>query len=63
MMDSLARFAVHFDVNETPGAELVPKPALRWTNTISSTHDGMVGVYAKDAGRPDAVVQFSLKGD
>ena len=59
MTDALSQYTVqvHHD-DDSAVAKLVPEPALRWTNTLSRTRDGIVGVWTR-GGRPDVVAQFS----
>jgi hypothetical protein len=62
MMDALAEYQVEVkDGSEFRRPKLVPAPALRWTNTVSGTKDGVVGVWTS-GGRPDVVVQFAGYG-
>lgn len=62
MLDALSQYKVEVKTgDESQPAELLPTPALRWTNTVSGTTDGIVGIWTR-GGRPDVVVQFSHKG-
>jgi hypothetical protein len=59
MMDSLGEYKVEVrDGDESRPSLLLPAAALRWTNTVSGTRDGIAGVWAS-GGRPDVVVQFA----
>ena len=61
MLDALSQYKVEVQVgDETETTELLATPALRWSNTVSGTTDGIVGVWTR-GGRPDVVVQFSNK--
>ncbi len=45
MIDALAEYKVEIqESGQATLAKLVPEPALRWTNTVSGTKDGIVGV-------------------
>jgi len=59
MMESLGTYTV--EVQEADGqmrqSKLQPA-ALRWSNNVSGTRDGIAGVWASN-GRPDVVVQFA----
>ena len=62
MIDALGEYKVEVqEAGQVQLAKLVPEPALRWTNTVSGTKDGIVGVWTR-GGRPDAVVQFAGYG-
>jgi len=62
MMEALAEYQVDVDeAGEVRRPKLVPAPALRWTNTVSGTKDGVVGVWTS-GGRPDVVAQFAGYG-
>jgi hypothetical protein len=59
MIDSLGTFTV--EVQEADGEKRQSKlqpAALRWSNNVSGTRDGIAGVWASN-GRPDVVVQFA----
>ena len=56
MKSALAHFTVQ--VGDRKEAATVGDPCLRWTDPVSSTADGVVGVYAHNGGRPDAIAQF-----
>jgi hypothetical protein len=59
MMDSLGEYKVEVkDGDEARPSLLMPSAALRWTNTVSGTRDGVAGVWVS-GGRPDVVVQFA----
>jgi hypothetical protein len=59
MIDALAEYKLEAQqAGQLQLAKLVPEPALRWTNTVSGTKDGIVGVWTR-GGRPDAVAQFA----
>jgi hypothetical protein len=59
MMDSLGEYKVEVkDGDEARPSQLLPAAALRWTNTVSGTRDGIAGVWVS-GGRPDVVVQFA----
>jgi len=63
MLNALGEYRVEVKTDEGQEvAELIPTPALRWTNTVSGTKDGIVGVWTR-GGRPDVVVQFSSPGN
>jgi hypothetical protein len=62
MYDALTEYKVETqEAGQSRLAKLLPDPALRWTNTVSGTKDGIVGVWTR-GGRPDAVVQFAGYG-
>jgi hypothetical protein len=62
MMDALGEYTIEIDgADETQTPKLLPAPALRWTNTISGTKDGVVAIWST-GGRPDVIAQFSGGG-
>ena len=62
MIDALAEYNIEVkEQNQSRIPTLLPNPALRWTNTVSGTKDGIVGVWTS-GGRPDVVVQFAGYG-
>jgi len=62
MMDALGEYQVEVqEAGQIRRPQLVPAPALRWTNTVSGTKDGLVGVWTS-GGRPDVVAQFAGYG-
>jgi hypothetical protein len=62
MMDALGEYQVEVhEAGEIRRPKLVTAPALRWTNTVSGTKDGVVGVWTS-GGRPDVVAQFAGYG-
>jgi hypothetical protein len=61
MMEALGEYRVEFPgekSSETP--KLLTKPALRWSNTVSGTKDGVVAMWI-GGGRPQVIVQFSWR--
>jgi hypothetical protein len=61
MMDGLGEYRVEFpDQKESETPKLLAKPALRWSNTVSGTKDGIVGMWI-GGGRPQVIVQFSQR--
>lgn len=62
MIDALAEYKVEvIEDGQSSATKLLPEPALRWTNTVSGTKDGIVGVWTR-GGRPDVVAQFAGYG-
>ncbi|HLJ10124.1 MAG TPA: hypothetical protein VKU82_02990 [Planctomycetaceae bacterium] len=62
MIEALGEYNVEVSGEQgTETAKLLSKPALRWSNTVSGTKDGIVGVWTS-GGRPEVVVQFSTPG-
>jgi hypothetical protein len=62
MIDALGEYKVEVkEEGQSRVPKLLPTPALRWTNTVSGTKDGIVGVWTS-GGRPDVVVQFAGYG-
>jgi hypothetical protein len=63
MMEALAEYKVEIKGEKgTENPQLLSVPALRWTNTVSGTKDGVVGVWTS-GGRPEVVVQFAGYGN
>jgi hypothetical protein len=60
MKSALARYTVQVGDRKEPAT--VGDPCLRWTNPISGSADGILGVYAHNGGRPAAIGQFFLNG-
>jgi len=61
MMDALGEYRVEFpDQKESVTPKLLAKPALRWSNSVSGTKDGIVGMWI-GGGRPQVIVQFSQR--
>ena len=62
MIDALAEYKVEVqEAGHAQLAKLVPEPVLRWTNTVSGTKDGILGVWTR-GGRPVVVTQFAGYG-
>ncbi len=59
MMNALKEYSVEaYEGENLRPARMLSTPALRWSNSVSSTNDGIVGVWTR-GGRPDVVAQFS----
>jgi hypothetical protein len=59
MLNALGEYSVKVDEEDTARpVTLLSTPALRWSNSVSSTDDGIVGVWTS-GGRPEVVAQFS----
>jgi hypothetical protein len=61
MMEALGEYRVEVAGEKGPEtAKLLPVPVLRWSNTVSGTKDGIVGMWIA-RGRPQVIVQFSQR--
>jgi hypothetical protein len=61
MMEALGEYRVEVKGESGPEtAKLLQVPALRWTNTVSGTKDGVVAMWI-GGGRPQVIVQFSWR--